>query len=159
MFLNVRLPKTVDALRVVADDADVLLLLGQKIDQRKLQRVRVLVFVDEDVFEPVVVFLAHLCLRLAKQSNGLDQQIVEIECVRDDEAARHTSETLSQSRPRFSSVCSTCDANISTSSPRFFAAADRVSHDTRDDLFFVEAEVLDARLDHLLRIVGVVDRE
>src|SRR5262245_61808614 len=56
---NIGLPKSVDTLGVVTDHADVLLLLGQKHYQRKLQRIRVLVFVNEDVLVSVVVFLTN----------------------------------------------------------------------------------------------------
>src|SRR6188508_2987073 len=47
---DVGLSKTVNALRVVSDHADILLLLSQEFDERELQRIRVLIFVDQDVF-------------------------------------------------------------------------------------------------------------
>ena len=77
---NIRLSEPVNALRVVADHADILLFLGQVVYQRELQRVGVLIFVNQYVFVAVVVFFAGL-RRFAKQLNSLDQQIVKIESV------------------------------------------------------------------------------
>ena len=57
---DIRLPETIDRLRIVADHANILLFFREIIDQRKLQRVGVLVFVDQDVFELLVIFVPDL---------------------------------------------------------------------------------------------------
>ena len=57
---NVGASPFVDRLIFVAHNADVLLLLREKANQRKLKRVCVLIFVDQDVTKLVVVLLANL---------------------------------------------------------------------------------------------------
>src|SRR5687768_8748363 len=52
---NVRLPKSVDALRIVPYYANILLLLGQVLYHRELQRIRILIFIDQNVLVPLVV--------------------------------------------------------------------------------------------------------
>src|SRR5947208_2801934 len=78
---NIRLPESIDTLRIVTHDTDVLLLLGEIADQCELQRVGVLVLIDEDVLELLVVSVAGL-LRYTKELDGLDQQIIKVESVR-----------------------------------------------------------------------------
>src|SRR5688500_2105196 len=58
----------VDRLIFITDDRDVLLLFSQMTNQRELQRVGVLVFVDEDVAKLVVVLLSDFC-NVAQQAH------------------------------------------------------------------------------------------
>src|SRR6185369_16366175 len=55
---DVRAAPLVDRLIFVAHDADVLTLFSNQTDQRELERVGVLVFVDEDVAKLVVVLFS-----------------------------------------------------------------------------------------------------
>ena len=65
------------ALIGVADDADVLVAAGEHEDHLVLGLVRVLVLVDEDVFEPLPVVLEHVAV-FPEQHDGLHQQVVEV---------------------------------------------------------------------------------
>ena len=67
----------VDALEVVADDHDVALAPGEGVDEARLQEVRVLVLVDEDVAELALVLLADVGV-LLDQAQAVEQQVVEI---------------------------------------------------------------------------------
>ena len=55
-------------------------LLSNQTDERELERVRVLVFVDKNVAKLVVVLFPHFG-DIAQQAHGLDQQIVKVERV------------------------------------------------------------------------------
>ena len=57
--------------------ADVLVAAGQHEDHLVLGLVRVLVLVDQDVFEPLAVVLEHVAV-LAEQHHRLHQQVVEV---------------------------------------------------------------------------------
>lgn len=59
---DVCLPESIDTLSIITHNADILLLFGQKADQSKLQSVRILVFVNQDVFITVVIFVARLLI-------------------------------------------------------------------------------------------------
>src|SRR6185437_14800270 len=58
--LDGRSPEAIDALRVVADDADVLMRGAQQFNDLVLRGVRILVLVDKDVFELVLEFVKAL---------------------------------------------------------------------------------------------------
>src|SRR5207248_11473294 len=68
----------VDRLVVIADDAQVSVLLREQAQQLVLRRVRVLELVDEDVAEPRRVSLRGLRV-LAEQLDDPDDQIAEID--------------------------------------------------------------------------------
>jgi hypothetical protein len=57
-----------------------LALLCDQTDERKLERVGVLILVDEDVAKLVVVLFSDF-RDVAQQSHGFDQQVVEVERV------------------------------------------------------------------------------
>ena len=57
---EVRAAPRVDALRVVADHRDVVMLRGQQINQIALELVRVLIFVHENELEPALILFPHL---------------------------------------------------------------------------------------------------
>ena len=71
----------VDTLRIVAHHADIVLRLGELLDQHKLDIVRILVLVHQDVLELLLVFLAHV-RTLVQQAQHVDQQVVKIHRVR-----------------------------------------------------------------------------
>ena len=55
----------IDRLVVVADAADVLALLGEQPEPEILGLVGVLIFVDEDIFEALLIVLEHVAVRCA----------------------------------------------------------------------------------------------
>ena len=81
MFGEIRAAPGVDALRVVADDRDVVMPRGQQVNQVALELVRVLVFVHEDELEAALVMFAHVGV-LLQQLEPEREQVVEIHRVR-----------------------------------------------------------------------------
>ena len=77
---HVRAAEHVDALVVVAHDAEVAMLAGEMAHHQVLRPVGVLVLVDHDVFEPFLVLLEHLRVAI-EQPDRPHQQIVEVERV------------------------------------------------------------------------------
>ena len=69
---DVGLAKSINALSIITDDADILLLFGEEAYQCELESIRVLIFVDENVFIAVVVFFANL-RRAAQKLDCFDQ--------------------------------------------------------------------------------------
>ncbi len=78
---QVRAAPRVDRLVVIADDAQVVVLLGERPDPQVLRPVRVLVLVHVQVAPALLVLGEHL-RRLLEQADGLEQQVVEIERAR-----------------------------------------------------------------------------
>ena len=74
---NIRLPKSVNALCIIADNADILLFLGQKADQVELKRIRILILIDQNVSVAFVILFAGFG-RMPQEFDRLDEQIVEI---------------------------------------------------------------------------------
>ena len=70
----------IDRLVFIADNTDILRLLRDQADECELERVCVLILVDEDVAKLVVVLFSDF-VHVAEQSYRLDQQIVEVERV------------------------------------------------------------------------------
>ena len=70
----------VDALIGVPDGHDVFGHAGQELEEHVLGVVRVLVFVDQDVGEPVLQFLQHIGV-IAEGMGRAEQQVVEIQRV------------------------------------------------------------------------------
>ena len=64
-----RTAEAVDALVVVAHDADIFIAPGQQRSQQVLQMVRILILVDEDIAELALVIVAHL-LKLLQKLHG-----------------------------------------------------------------------------------------
>ena len=69
--------EAVDRLVVVADDAQVAVLLGEQLEPAVLGAVGVLVLVDEHVAEAAPVAVAHLLEEL-EQVHAAEQQVVEV---------------------------------------------------------------------------------
>ena len=70
-------PEAVDGLVVVAHHADVLILLGQQLDQHILGVVGVLILVHHDVAEFVLVVVQHVGV-LLEEGHGVDDDVVEV---------------------------------------------------------------------------------
>ena len=70
----------VDALILIADSADVLVLAGQQLHQFVLRAVRVLVLVDEQIAIATLVALARRRGDL-EQAHGFEQQVVEVQAL------------------------------------------------------------------------------
>ncbi len=67
----------IDRLIVVADAADIVPALGQELQPEILDRVRVLIFIDQHVAEAVLKFLQHIRI-FAKEPQAFEQKIAEI---------------------------------------------------------------------------------
>ena len=67
----------VDRLVAVADDADVAVRLAEQEDELVLDRVGVLVLVDEHVLEALLVVLEHVGVAL-EELDGVAEQVVEV---------------------------------------------------------------------------------
>ena len=77
---NICFSKLVNWLVRIADDADVLLFFGQIFYQGKLQRICVLIFVNQNILKLIVIFLADFG-NASQKNDGFYQQIVKVECV------------------------------------------------------------------------------
>ena len=75
--LELRAAPRVDALEVVAHDHDVAVLRGEEVRELRLDRVRVLVLVDEDVQEVLLQEFAHAVV-LLQQAQPVHEQVVEV---------------------------------------------------------------------------------
>ena len=75
---HVRTAEHVDALIVIADDAQVAVLAGEVPHHQVLGPVRVLVLVDHDVLESLLIFLEHVRVAI-EQPDRPHQEIVEVE--------------------------------------------------------------------------------
>jgi len=71
--------ETVDGLRVVSDDHDVVMLCTHASEDRGLKLVGVLIFIDQQVVEASAQFTGRV--RIRKQMNPVQQQIVVIQYV------------------------------------------------------------------------------
>ena len=152
---NVGAAPLVDRLIFVAHDADVLLLLGQQTNQGKLQRVCVLVFIDQDVAKLVVVLFAHLG-DFPQQSHGFDQQIVEVERVVGVQSFFVHLVNTGYGSAALVDVIGAGSKCVDVFAA-VFGGADGALRGAQSQLLLVVAEVLDAVLDQPGRVVLVVD--
>src|SRR3954451_6157780 len=67
----------VDRLIIIADAADVTASLGQELQPKILDRVRILVFVDQDIAEAPLVIGEHIGV-LAEQPHAFEQEVAKI---------------------------------------------------------------------------------
>ena len=86
---EIRAAPRVNALRVVADDRDVLMPPGQQVNQVALELVRVLIFVHEDELKAALIMFAHVGMVL-KQLEPERKQVVEVHRVGSAFAGRVT---------------------------------------------------------------------
>ena len=75
----------IDGLVVVADAADVAVPPGEQPQPHVLGDVRILIFVDKDVFEPCAVFGQNVVMGL-KDADDMQQQVAEIDGVQGQQA-------------------------------------------------------------------------
>ena len=158
--LDLRASERIDALRVVAHDADVRMVLGQAADDRVLREVRVLILVDQNVAELVLVFFQRVG-EVPEQDIDVQQQVVEVH------------------RPVFAAFASIELVNVQKLGPPPLAVfglqggvrlvggrRDQVVLGQRDagrDVaglvgFVAQVQLSDRGLDHVLRVGRVVDR-
>ena len=78
---DVRAAPAVDRLVVVADDREVAVLRGERLDPQVLRPVRVLVLVHVEV-APALLVAGEGLRRLLEQAHGIEQQVVEVDRVR-----------------------------------------------------------------------------
>ena len=142
---------------LVTHHADVLLLLGQKTDQRELQSVRVLILVHEDVAELVVVVRAHLRI-FAEQANSFDQQIIEVERVVRAQAFLVELEDARDGGAFFVGILDARGITFGIKAA-ILRMADRALRLAWAKPLRVVAQILDARFDDAHGVVLIVDGE
>ena len=154
---DVCLPESVNTLRIVADNTDVLLLFSEKCDQSELKRVSVLIFVNKDIFVPAVVFFPNLW-RHSQQLYRLYQQVVKIQRIRFIQTLFVHLKNFCIGRAFFIGLldprCKKSDVLTS-----ILCRAYRSTHNTRYYLLFIQSKIFYASLDDLLRVIRIVDRE
>ncbi len=74
---HLRPAPAVDRLVIIADAGDVLALLREQPQPQILDRIGVLIFVDEDIFELLLIFLEHVAV-LAEQRQAVQQQVAKV---------------------------------------------------------------------------------
>ena len=67
----------INRLVIVADHAQIPMRSRQKLDKRKLRRVRILILIHHDIAEPALINVEHLRVQ-PEQLDSLHQQVVEI---------------------------------------------------------------------------------
>ena len=78
---NRRAAEFIDALVVVADDADVFIPAGEQRGETVLQRIRVLILVDEHVMELPLIERAHI-VKPFQQFHRFQNDVVKVQRVR-----------------------------------------------------------------------------
>src|SRR3546814_20477920 len=74
---DLRAAPAVHRLVVVTDDTDILARLREQAEPEILAGVGVLIFVDEDIFEAVLILFEHVAVRLQYHQH-MEQQIAEV---------------------------------------------------------------------------------
>ena len=156
--LDRRTAELVDALVIVADDADVAPAVRQQGRELVLEVVRVLILVDEHITEAALPVLAHVRM-LVEQADGVVDQVVKIHRpggkqtlpvglvhLTDADAARVVR------RLRARQILLRRDAGV-------LGAADLREHGAVRKRLLVEIHVLENVLDDRLTVRRVVDRE
>ena len=77
---NLSTAPPVNTLVVIPDGENPLMTAGKQLDQEQLCGIGVLIFVDQNVFEPLLIRLEDFRM-FTKQNHGIHQQIVEIHCL------------------------------------------------------------------------------
>jgi hypothetical protein len=134
----------VNRLVLVSNYRDVLLFLSQQTNQRELQRVCILILVNQDVAKFVVVLLAHL-RHLAQQAHGLNHQIVEVEGVVSVQALLVGFVNACNRRAALVDVIGTRSKSFNVFAS-ILCRADGGLSGAQAELLFVVAQILDAVL-------------
>ncbi len=147
--------KSVNTLRVVADDAQVFVLAGEKPGHDVLGVIRVLILVDVDVFPAVAVFLEHVRM-LVEKADRLDEQVVEIQRVR---PAQHLFVRLVQRRGTILRQ-RICDAPVfGRRDELILRARNQMSDAPWTELLRIHVVAVHQLADDPLGVVGVIDAE
>ena len=152
---NVGAAPGIDALILVADGADVLVLAGQQLHQLVLRTVGVLVLVDQYILIAALVALAHFAGDF-EQARGFEQQVVEVHGVVLEQfdlvGLEDVGDALAGGILRAEEVILRIDHVI-------FGPGDAAEHGARGELLGVKPHALHDLLDDALLIVFVEDGE
>ena len=145
----------VDRLVGIADRADVVMVLGEELQQAVLRVIRVLVLVDEDVPEGVLPVLSSI-REVLQDLHGQHQHVVEVDGVRGGELAlvqlvRLGNRLVVEGRDPLG-VHRRCHELV-------LRVRDLGVHTAGDEALRILLELLQALLDEAHLVGGVVDRE
>ena len=157
-ILDIRAAEAVDALVVVADDADVAVAPREQPRQQILQVVRVLILVDEDIAElPLVVFA---CLAVAlQQAHRVQDDVVEVEGVRLAELAVIARIDLADARLAPVAALFPIGRELLGALHGVLRVRDDRQQLSRRERLFIQLQLLEDVLEDALAVVGVVDGE
>src|SRR5690606_8700737 len=150
-------PKSVDTLRIITDNTDILLLLGQETDEIELKRVRILILIHKYVLVAIVVFLTGLG-RMPEQFDGFEQKVIKIESIRNTKPFIIHPKDLCDGELLFVTMLD-LRGKILRRFSAVLCRADRPADIADGQCLFINAEIFDARLYDLRRIISVVDRK
>jgi len=155
---DVRAAKFVNALVIVADDADVALFPHKLLHQKILQAVRVLILVDEYITELAAVVLAHLVL-LLQQCDRMEKNVVKVERVCLGESL-HIAD-INPGDGFLAPVAAVFPAAgiVLRRLHRVLRIRDGRKHLARRELLFINIQFFQDILDDALGIVRIVDRK
>ena len=155
---DVRAAEFVNALVIVADDADIALFPHELLHQKILQAVRVLILVDEHITELAAVVLAHLAL-LLQQRDRMEKNVVKVERVCLGESL-HIAD-INPGNGFLAPVAAVFPAAgiILRRLHRVLRIRDGRKHLARRELLFINIQFFQDILDDALGIVRIVDRK
>ena len=157
--LDVGATETVDALRIVAHHADILVKSRQPLDNQILREVGILILVDEDILEPVLIFEQRLG-RIAQEDIHKVEQVVEIHGVRLVQTVVVFGEDLRNHRLVGHPVVGLDFGVVGILLRRQeagFGHGDTAQHESGGVLLGIQPHLLDDALDQRFGVVRVVD--
>ena len=159
--VNVGSAKAVDALGIVAHDAQAVILFAQLVNNQVLREIGVLILIHEDIAEELLILLQHVGI-IAQQDIGVEQQVVEV----------HRSGDAATAPVLLVDGCSLGTLGVAVGINQVLVAGIVLGGDQRvlgiADLrldggglidLVVEAHILDDELDEGARVTLVVDGE
>ena len=146
----------VDRLVVVPHHADILAVLCEQAEPKVLDLVGVLIFVDQDVFEAVLVLLQHIRM-LPEDVEHVQQQIAEIASVQRLQARLIGLVQLSAASVGVGFILHRIE--IARVQPAVLPPVDQPGQLARGPALLVQIGLRDQRLEQAQLIVGVDDRE
>ena len=151
-----RTAEAVDALVVVAHDADIFIAPGQQRGQQVLQMVRILILVDEDIAELALVIVAHL-LKLLQKLHGQKDDVVKIHGVGRTQPPLILRINLRNALEAV--VVARVLGKVLRRGHLILGAGDHAQHGARRENFLVKIAVAQDFLQNALGVGGIVDRE
>ncbi len=151
-----RTPPAIDRLVVVADAADVVMLLGQQPQPQILRDIGVLILVHHDIFEPALIIGQHVRMP-GEQRQAMQQQVAEIGRVQGFQALligliqRFAASIGEFERVRVRELVGRLAA--------IFPAVDHRGEHPRRPAFFVQSGGLNDLFEQPKLVVGVENRE